>query len=74
MRTTVTLDADVFEAAKEYAESRSLSLGKALSELARRGVKGPYPTKMKNGLLVLTRRPGEPLVSNEEIRALIDEG
>jgi hypothetical protein len=38
MRTTVDLDPEVLSAAKQLAAARSISLGKALSELARRGL------------------------------------
>jgi hypothetical protein len=38
MRTTLTLDADVLQAARSLARARSISLGAAVSELARRGI------------------------------------
>lgn len=38
MRTTVTIDDDLLAAAKVLARDKSISLGKALSELARRGL------------------------------------
>ena len=41
MRTTLNLDDDAFELAKNYAKDRSITLGKALSELVRRG--SPHP-------------------------------
>ncbi|MDE0009411.1 MAG: antitoxin [Gammaproteobacteria bacterium] len=37
MRTTVTIDDDVLAVARALAEQRGSSLGRALSELARRG-------------------------------------
>lgn len=40
MRTTVTIDDDVLAVARALAEQRRCSLGRALSELARRGFKG----------------------------------
>ena len=40
MRTTVTIDDDVLAVARAMAERSGSSLGRALSELARRGFKG----------------------------------
>jgi hypothetical protein len=40
MRTTVTIDDDVLAVARALAERSGGSLGRALSELARRGFKG----------------------------------
>jgi len=38
MRTTLTIDDDLLAAARRLAEAKSESLGKAISELARRGL------------------------------------
>jgi hypothetical protein len=38
MRTTVTLDDDVYEAAQAYAQATGQRLGRALSELARQAL------------------------------------
>jgi hypothetical protein len=43
MRTTVTLDDDVYQAAKTLADSAGRSLGAVLSELARRGLRPEAP-------------------------------
>ncbi|MDE0034917.1 MAG: hypothetical protein OXU75_17565 [Deltaproteobacteria bacterium] len=40
MRTTVTIDDDVLAVARALSERRGISLGSALSELARRGFRG----------------------------------
>ena len=40
MRTTVTIDDDVLAVARALAEQSGSSLGRALSELARRGFRG----------------------------------
>ena len=41
MRTTLNLDDEVFQLARGYARSRSLALGKAVSELVRKGLRAP---------------------------------
>ena len=38
MRTTVTIDDDMLAAAKVLAQGKSISVGRALSDLARRGL------------------------------------
>jgi hypothetical protein len=63
MRTTVDLDPEILSAARQLAAARSISLGKALSELARRGLapdkrisaKKAFPTfEVSNGARPLT--------------------
>jgi len=72
MRTTLTLDDDIFQIAKDYAESRSIGLGKAVSELVRRGSSLPMPTRIVNGLHVFDPPPGSPIVTSKKVRDLQD--
>src|SRR5579864_3390409 len=60
MRTTLNLDDDVLSVVKQYAETRSVGLGKAVSELVRRGIAAPVPTRTINGLLILIRPRTHP--------------
>jgi len=56
MRTTVNLDDDILRVADKLAESRAISRGEAISELARRGVRQVHkslPIKLRNGFAVL---------------------
>lgn len=50
MRTTIDIDADILETAKDLAAGRKISIGKALSELARRGSR--LPLVNRNGFHV----------------------
>jgi hypothetical protein len=52
MRTTLSLDDDVFQIVKTYAENRSLAMGRAVSELLRRVLSAPPETRVVNGLVV----------------------
>ena len=70
MRTTLNLDDDVAQAAKEYAESRSLALGKAVSELVRRGITTRRPTRVVNGLSVFDLPPDSPPATTKKVREL----
>jgi hypothetical protein len=70
MRTTLSLDDDVFVLVRAYAESRSLALGKAVSELVRKGLTARMPTKVVNGLHVVDLPPDSPPVTTEQIKRL----
>jgi hypothetical protein len=57
MRTTLDIDDDVLQAAKELAASRRRTAGQVLSELARRGLTEPTPrARVRNGVPVLPAR------------------
>jgi len=73
MRTTLNLEDDVFEQVRQYAESRSVPMGKAVSELVRRGLTTPLPTRMVNGFQVVDLPPDSPVVTTEQVRRLEDD-
>ena len=73
MRTTLNLDDDVLQMVREYSEARSLALGKAASELVRKGFATPTPTHMVNGVVVFDLPPESPAVTTEQIKAIESE-
>ena len=75
MRTTLDLDTDVLEAARALAVSRKDSMGKIVSELARKGLqKAPPKLRYRQGIPIYRRLPGA-LVTNELIdRLRAEEG
>jgi len=73
MRTTLSLDDDVLKEAKTYAESRDIPIGKAVSELVRRGLHAPLQTRVVNGFHVVELPPGSPAVTTEHVRKLQNE-
>ncbi len=73
MRTTLSLDDDVVEELKLYAESRDIGLGKAVSELVRRGLRAPLQTRLLNGFYVVDLPPGTPPVTPEHVHKLQEE-
>lgn len=73
MRTTLSLDDDVFREAKTYAKSRDIPIGKAVSELVRRGLHAPLHTRIVNGFHVVELPPGSSQVSSKHVRKLQDE-
>jgi hypothetical protein len=73
MRTTLSLDDDLLPQVKTYAESRDITVGKAVSELVRRGLRAPIQTRVVNGFHVIELPPGSPPVTIEHIRKLEEE-
>jgi hypothetical protein len=73
MRTTLTLDDDIYERCREVARIRQISLGEALSELARRGM-GTPEVKLSSvtGLPVISV-PGR-IVTGDVVRLQDEEG
>ena len=73
MRTTLNLDDDVLELLKDYAENRSVALGKAASELVRRGLEAPVQTRMVNGFHAVVLPANSPRVTAEKIKLLLED-
>ena len=74
MRTTLDLDDDVLQAAKELAEARGVTAGKALSDLARAGLAPKRTAKVRNGVPLLPRRPaGSPIPTLELVNEIRDD-
>jgi hypothetical protein len=75
MRTTVTLDRDVYEAAIQLARTSGQRLGTVISELARRGLVRSQPpvSKGKKRFPAFEVPPGTPIMSAASIQEVIDE-
>ncbi len=73
MRTTLSLDDDIYPVVKTYARSREVSVGKAVSELVRRGLSAPLRTRVVNGFHVVDLPPGSPVVTRQHVRKLMEE-
>jgi hypothetical protein len=73
MRTTLNLDDDVLELLKGYAEHRSVALGKAASELVRRGLEAPVQTRMVNGFHAVILPENSRNVSSGKIKQLLED-
>ena len=74
MRTTLTLDDDVFELATQQARQRGLSVGKAVSDLVRKGLQAQARSRPKQGLVVFDLPADSPAVTMEFVRRLETEG
>jgi len=73
MRTTLSLDDDLLPSVKTYAQSRDISVGKAVSELVRRGLHAPLRMRVVNGFHVVDLPAGSPPVTREHIRQLEED-
>jgi hypothetical protein len=74
VRTTLDIDDDVLQAARELAANRRTSAGKVLSELARKALEPKRPPAKRNGVPLLPRRPaGSPRPTMDLVNRLRDE-
>lgn len=74
MRTTLDIDDDILQAAKEIAANRRTTAGKVLSQLARKALEPGKRQKVRNGVPLLPRRPrGAPKPTMEVVNRLRDE-
>lgn len=74
VRTTLTLDDDVAELAARLAKARRVSLGKAVSDLARRGLNAPTASTEKEGLVVFRLPADSPTVTTDDVRRIEADG
>ncbi len=72
MRTTLDIDDDVLQVAKSLAKSRGLSLGKALSQLARKGLQ-PGAVAQDDLFPCFPCRADDPVVTAEQVKDALDE-
>jgi hypothetical protein len=59
VRTTLDIDDDVLQAAKELARTQGKTAGQMVSELARRALAPSAVRRTRNGVPVLPRRPSD---------------
>jgi hypothetical protein len=69
MRTTLDVETDVLDAVRALAAARGVSMGAALSELARRGVAARTPLSARNGFPVFQMPAGAPGFGPDEVAA-----
>lgn len=74
VRTTLTLDDDILELAAHQARLRGVSLGKTVSDLARRGLTAPTPSEEKGGLIVFKLPADSPTVTTADVRRIESVG
>jgi hypothetical protein len=74
VRTTLDIDDDVLQAAKELAGNRRKTTGKVLSDLARQALEPRGRQQVRNGVRLLARRRrGSPKPTMDLVNRLRDE-
>ncbi len=70
MRTTLTLDRDVFEAAQALARASGKRLGQVVSELARRGLR-TRPSATADGFPTFAVPPDAPIIPSDRASEML---
>jgi hypothetical protein len=73
VRTTLDIDDDVLQAAKELAGNRRTTAGKVISDLARRALEPVGRGTVRNGVQLLRRRRGGAKPTMDHVNRLRDE-
>jgi hypothetical protein len=76
MRTTLAIDDDVFAYVRAHAQRERISIGEALSRLARQGIQAsqlamPPMARPKSRFALLPARP--EVITSEHVRKLLDQ-
>lgn len=73
VRTTVDLDEDILRVVKHLAEERDESLGRVLSDLARRGLRPVGKVRARrDGIPILPRKSGAQPVTSQHVKELLE--
>ncbi|MGI8672101.1 MAG: CopG family transcriptional regulator [Luteitalea sp.] len=70
MRTTLDLDDDLMEAARELAAARGTTAGRVISDLVRQALEARPRTSSRNGVPLL---PARPTGSRRPTMALVNQ-
>lgn len=71
VRTTLSLDDDLLEAAKELAILQRRTIGEVISDLARRSLLAATPARgIRDGVPLLPRRRGATRITSALVRRL----
>jgi hypothetical protein len=73
MRTTLALEKDAAKAIRGYAKRHGISMGKAASELIRRGTRYQLGTRIVNGIRVFDVPEDFPLITSEQVKEILDK-
>jgi hypothetical protein len=76
MRTTITIDDDIFNIARQKAQKERVSIGHVISDLARQGIRNAQQIKgdrpiPKSKYAVLGKR--DEIITSEHIYKLMDQ-
>lgn len=74
MRTTLSIDDDVLAAAKQFADARGLTLGEAVSQLARATLTERRRHGSRNGIVLLPASADAGGATLDDVNQLRDDG
>jgi hypothetical protein len=73
MRTTLDIDDDVLQAAKEIGAMRGKTAGQIISEYARKALAPRQKFSVRNGVPIIHRGPGARLITTADVKRWQDE-
>jgi hypothetical protein len=73
MRTTLDLDDDLLDLARQRARQRGMTMGQVVSELVRAALEPKRSGKVRNGVLLFTPKPGARKPNLALVNELRDE-
>ncbi|HYA17807.1 MAG TPA: hypothetical protein VEF06_10090 [Bryobacteraceae bacterium] len=74
MRTTLDIDDDLLLTVKQIAQQRKTTAGNVISGLLRESLQPkPFELEYRNGIPVIPRRPGGPVVTVDLVNRLLEE-
>ena len=74
MRTTLDIEDDLLQAARELAENRGTTIGKVISDLVRAALESPRSSaQVRQGVPLIPRRRGSRKPTLELVNRLRDE-
>lgn len=73
MRTTVSIDDDIIETARYLAKQNQCTIGRIISDLARKGLQEAQAYKLKDSFPVFTVSENSTVITPEDVRKLEDE-
>ena len=73
VRTTLELDDDLVQVARQLAQQRKTTMGQVISELARQALEPKRAPRTRNGVLLFDLRPGARKPSMALVNRLRDE-
>jgi hypothetical protein len=73
MLTTISLDEDIIDSARNLAKQNHCSLGKVISDLARKGLQGSYSYEIRNNFSVFKVTENSRDITPEDVKELEDD-
>jgi hypothetical protein len=73
VRTTLEIDDDLVQVARQLAQQRKITIGQVISDLARKAMEPKNAPRMRNGVLLFDLKPGAKRPSMALVNRLRDE-